>query len=96
MIGVDLDQRQSRFRLVFSSPQEAFEVPRYFFHVKRGQMTVLDQEGIELADAAQAEEEAARRAQQIVTGDALNGVLVSRGTIIVDDENWRRLFELPF
>jgi hypothetical protein len=71
-------------------------VPRYFFHVKRGQMTVLDQEGIELADAAQAEEEAARRAQQIVTGDALNGVLVSRGTIIVDDENWRRLFELPF
>ena len=79
-----------------SSPQEAFEVPRYFFHVKRGQMTVLDQEGIELADAAQAEGEAAHRAQQIVTGDVLNGVPVSRGTIIVDDENWRRLFELPF
>jgi hypothetical protein len=79
-----------------SSPQEVFEVPRYFFHVKRGQMTVLDQEGIELADAAQAELEAARRAQQSVTGDALNGLPVSRGTIIVDDENWRRLFELPF
>jgi gamma-glutamyltranspeptidase len=28
-----------------SSPQEAFEMPRYFFHVKRGQMTVLNQEG---------------------------------------------------
>ena len=40
-------------------------MPRYFFHVKRGQMTVLDQEGIELADAAQAEVEAARRVQQM-------------------------------
>ena len=71
-------------------------MPRYFFHVKRGQMTVLDQEGIELVDAVQAEVEAARRAQQIVTSDASNGVSVSRGTIIVDDENWRRLFELSF
>ena len=71
-------------------------MPRYFFHVKHGQMIVLDQEGIELADAAQAEVEAASRAQQIVTGDALNGGPVSKGTIIVDDENWRRLFELPF
>lgn len=69
-------------------------MPRYFFHVKHGQMTVLDQEGIELENTARAEVEAARRAQQIGTGDALNGV--SKGTIIVDDENWRRLFELPF
>ena len=71
-------------------------MPHYYFHVRRGQITVLDQEGIELADAAQAEVEAAHRAQQVVTGNVLNGVPVSRGTIIVDDENWRRLFELPF
>jgi Domain of unknown function (DUF6894) len=71
-------------------------VPRYFFHVRRGQMTVLDQEGIALSGTAQAEVEAARRAQQIVTGDASNGAPVSRGTIIVDDENWQRLFELSF
>jgi len=31
------------------------------FHVKRGQVTALDQEGIELADAAHADEEAVRR-----------------------------------
>ena len=71
-------------------------MPRYFFHVKRGQVTVLDQEGIELANSAQAEEEAVRRAQQCLTDDALNGRPVSRGMIIVADENWRRLFELPF
>ena len=71
-------------------------MPRYFFHVKRGQMTVLDQEGIQLENTARAEVEAARRVQQIVTDDALNGVPVGKGTIIVDDEDWRRLFELPF
>jgi hypothetical protein len=77
-------------------PAGGFEMPRYFLHVKRGQVTVLDQEGIELGNATQAEEEAARRAQQCLVDDAWNGKLVSRGMIIVDDENWRRLFELPF
>ena len=75
-------------------------MPRYFFHVKRGQMTVLDQEGIELDNDALAEEEAARRAQRIVTDKTLNGAPVSStasgGMIIVAAENWRRLFELPF
>jgi len=30
------------------------EMPRYFFHFKRGQVTLLDQEGVELADIEQA------------------------------------------
>ena len=77
-------------------------MPHYFFHVKHGQVTVLDQEGIELANGAQAEEEAARRAQQCLVDDAWNGTPVGRGTpassgmIIVADENWRWLFALPF
>jgi len=29
-------------------------MPRYFFHFKRGQVTLLDQEGVELADIEQA------------------------------------------
>jgi hypothetical protein len=73
------------------------EMPRYFFHVKHGQMTVLDQEGIELADTVEAEIEAARRAQQIVGEEASKGVPSSTGRmIIVADENWQRLFELSF
>jgi Domain of unknown function (DUF6894) len=84
----------------FSWPQEGFEMPQYFFHVKRGQVTVLDQEGIELANPAQAEEEATRRAQGCLADDPLKGTGarrgISRGMIIVADENWRRLFELPF
>jgi Bacterial regulatory proteins, luxR family len=75
-------------------------MPRYFFHVKRGQVTVLDQEGIDLENSAQAEEEAVRRTQQCLADDALNGMPISRGIssgmIIVADENWRRVFELLF
>ena len=71
-------------------------MPRYFLHVKRGQVTVLDQEGIELANSAQAEEEAVRRAQQCLADNTWNGTPVSRGMIIVADENWRRLFEWQF
>jgi Domain of unknown function (DUF6894) len=50
-------------------------VPRYFFHIKDGQVTILDQEGIELDNPAQAE--AAQRAQKIVADQALNGAPVS-------------------
>jgi hypothetical protein len=77
--------------------REGFEMPRYFFHVKRGQVTVLDQEGIDLENSAQAEEEAVRRTQQCLADVVWIGMPpVSRGMIIVADENWRRLFELPF
>ena len=82
------------------SRRRRFKVSRYFFHVKRGQVTVLDQEGIDLANPTQVEEEAARRAQQCSADDALNGMpvssVISIGMIIVADENWHRLFELPF
>ena len=39
-------------------------MPRYYFHVSRGQITILDHEGIELADTVDAEVEAAQRAQR--------------------------------
>jgi hypothetical protein len=74
-------------------------MPRYFFHAKRGQMTILDREGIELTGIEEAAEEAARQAQQqaqqIAGREALTGIPPSGGTIIVDDES-RRVFELPF
>ena len=68
-------------------------MPRYYFHVRRGQINVRDQEGIELADTVDAEVEAAQRAQQIVNrgslnGGPLNGEYVSRGRIVVAGDNW--------
>ena len=70
-------------------------MPRYYFHVRRGQLTVLDHSGIELADAVDAEVEASERAQQVVNGNAMNGASASRG-IIVADHNRDTLFEFPF
>ena len=76
-------------------------MPRYYFHVRRGQITILDHEGIELAGGADAEAEAAGRAQQLANGEAMtgasmNGASASRGRIIVADDNWQTVFELPF
>jgi hypothetical protein len=36
-------------------------MPRSYYNVKRGQVTLLDREGVELADIAEAANEAARR-----------------------------------
>ena len=71
-------------------------MPRYFFHVKRGPVTILDQKGVELGNTADAVKEAARCAEKIVTEEALNGAPVTQGQIIVTDDNWLRLFEWPF
>jgi len=76
-------------------------MPRFYFHVRRGQITILNHEGIELADTVDAEVEAAQRAQQVMDGEAMNGASMneasaSRGRIIVADDTWQTLFEFPF
>jgi hypothetical protein len=71
-------------------------IPHYYFHVRRGQITVLDHEGVVLADTAHAKAEAAQRAQQVVNGASMNEASTSRGRIIVADDNWETLFEFQF
>jgi hypothetical protein len=63
---------------------------RYYFHVRRGQVTVLDQEGLELSSL----EEASRRALQLVAREELTELPASIGMIIVDDE-FGTVLELP-
>jgi len=60
-------------------------MPRYFFHVKRGQVTILDQQGVELADIDEAAMEAARRSWGIDPS----------GAVVVANDQWRPLFEVP-
>jgi len=85
---------QSRF---ITFVEEVFsEVPRYHFHVKSGQLTVLDQEGVELADIANAVTEAAQRAQGIVSKDVLQGAFAVSRMIIIADDELRTVTELPF
>jgi hypothetical protein len=66
-------------------------MPRYYFHVRRGQVTTLDHDGAELADINEAAREAARRGREIVARDALQGIVV----IVVTDDQWRPLVEVP-
>jgi hypothetical protein len=76
-------------------PRSIAKMPRYFFHLKRGQVLILDQVGVELCDLEEAEKEAARRGQEIARrGTPYGGVL--RGVVIVvADEQWRPVFEVP-
>jgi len=71
-------------------------MPRYFFHVKRGRVTVLDQEGVELAGIEAAKNEAARRGRELAEQDALQGVISGRRTaIVVTNGEWLPIFEVP-
>jgi hypothetical protein len=69
-------------------------MPRYYFHVRRGHVTVLDREGSELADLVEAAKEAARRALQFEAIGTLKDIQ-NNGAIIVDDE-FSTILEVPF
>ena len=68
---------------------------RFYFHVKKGQLTVLDHEGVEFADEREAVEEAARRGVEIATRSALKGISPA-GIILVVDEQWQPVCGVPF
>ena len=53
-------------------------MPRYYFHVGHGQITLPDHEGIELSDTVDAEVEAAQRSPSMVD------------SIDLIDANWMR------
>jgi hypothetical protein len=67
----------------------------YFFHLKRGQVTVLDQVGIELADVKEAAREATRRGRDIAAQDAAQGIAARAGAIVVANQHWSPIFEVP-
>ncbi len=69
-------------------------MPRYYFHVRRGQATMLDHNGVDLSDAQEAEAEAARRGREIARADALNGNSPASLVIVVADE-WSTVVEVP-
>lgn len=58
---------------------------RYFFHVKRGRSIAVDKVGVDLADLAEAVEQARRRGREIAAREALRAVTPERGTIVIDE-----------
>jgi hypothetical protein len=89
--GVKSRRHQRRFT------EELFgEMPRYFFHIKRGQVTVLDQDGIELPSLEDAAKEAMRRGQELASKASAQGTSGTRRMIIIADSEWRTMIEVPF
>src|SRR5262249_43410470 len=71
-------------------------MPRYFFHVRRGQVTVLDQDGTELPSLEHAAKEAIRRARELAARASVQDTAPSRRMIIIADSEWRTMVEVPF
>ena len=63
--------------------------------MRRGQITVPDHGGIELANTAGAAVEGARRAQALANAEPLSEASATPGRIIVADD-WDTLFEFLF
>jgi hypothetical protein len=62
---------------------------RFYFHVKNGQVTVLDHEGAEYANEHEAATEAARRGGERARRSP-------GGLILVVDEQWQPVCGVPF
>jgi len=69
-------------------------MPRYYFHLREGQVTFLDQEGIELAGFDEAGEEAVRRSRELAAREVSRGNM-PRGMIIVANEHWVPILQVP-
>ena len=65
---------------------------RYYFHIKLGQVTVLDHEGLELPDFADAIREATRRAQVILANES-RGRIANDSAIVIQDD-WDTVTEV--
>jgi hypothetical protein len=65
---------------------------RYYFHIKLGQVTVLDHEGLELPDLADAIREATRRAQVILANEGRARIAGDSAIVIQDD--WDTVMEV--
>ena len=70
------------------------EVPRYYFHIKRGRATVLDHVGFDLASLEEAAREAVRRGRATASADGLNRHHSNDLAIVVAHEQGT-LFEVP-
>ena len=70
-------------------------MPYCYFHIRRGQLTVIDNLGLELENDLAAIQEAARRGRAIATSEALRNIPTQGGLIIVDDEWDNTVLHLP-
>lgn len=69
---------------------------RYFFHIKDEATTILDHEGVELADLEAVRDEATRAARHSMSERVLDGHAPNGRTFVVTDEQGRVVLNFPF
>jgi len=71
-------------------------MPRYYFHIEDDGDTIVDREGIELADLDAAREEAVAGAREIMSEDVLRGRTADGRRFVITDDWGMVLAEVPF
>jgi hypothetical protein len=61
-------------------------MPRYFFYIRWGQATILDRQGVELANIEEALAEAVRCGRDMAAPEIRKGIAPMGGVFIIDDE----------
>ncbi len=69
---------------------------RFFFHIEDRGGRVADEEGVELSDADSAHRHALQSARLIICDEVVRGRIDMRRAILVEDEDGRRVADLPF
>jgi len=69
---------------------------RYYFHIEDGGDTIVDREGIELADLDAAREEAVAAARQIMSNDVLRGRTADGRRFVITVDGGTIVAEIPF
>ena len=69
---------------------------RYYFHLRESESYFADGEGLELAGIDAVLAAAIAGARSVIAGEAMQGKLPLNSSIEVDDENGRRVLDLPF
>ena len=69
---------------------------RYFFHIKEGDETIVDEEGEEFDTVESVRKVAVESAREIMSQDVLNGRAPNGRTFVIADETGRTALALPF
>lgn len=69
---------------------------RYFFHLNESDGYIVDEEGLELADADAARRAALAGARSLLASDVLEGRLTLGTVMEVHDGRGDKILELPF
>ena len=71
-------------------------MPRYYFHIRKGDVFVTDAEGIEVPEAGSVEEEAIEAARDLLAEGDLQGLDRREWVYEVADESGATVLELRF